>query len=39
MKFLINLDQENEDNSGNLEIKFLGNIEFKNVDFLMILAD
>ena len=27
------LDQENEDNSGNLETKILGNIEFKNVSF------
>ena len=27
------LDQQNEDNSGNLETKILGNIEFKNVSF------
>jgi subfamily B ATP-binding cassette protein MsbA len=27
------LDQKNEDNSGNLETKILGNIEFKNVSF------
>ena len=27
------LDQQNEDNSGNIETKILGNIEFKNVSF------